>query len=109
MGLTKTDLYSEEQLMVAELARAMAHPARVAIIQFLMTKSTCITGDIVNEIGLAQATISQHLRVLKDVGLIRGTIEGTSVCYCINPGRWNECQKVLSLFLSGSAEANDCC
>ena len=90
MGVTRTDLYTDEQNRLAVAAKAFAHPARVAIIDYLLKTNACITGDLVEEIGLAQATISQHLRELKEIGLIQGTIEGASVSYCINPTRWDE-------------------
>src|SRR3546814_19171834 len=88
MGLTKSEIFSAEQNRLAQLLKALAHPARVAILQHLIKANTCICGDLVDELGLAQATISQHLKELKNVGLIQGTIEGVSVCYCINPETW---------------------
>lgn len=95
MGITKTDLFTTEQNELAVLAKAFAHPARIAILQYLLEANTCINGDLVNELGLAQATISQHLRELKNAEIIQGTIEGASMCYCINPEKW---QQVQSLF-----------
>ena len=88
MGITKSELFSDVQNDLALAAKAFAHPARIAIIQHLLKTNTCINSDLVQELGLAQATISQHLRELKEVGLIQGNIEGTRVCYCINPVRW---------------------
>jgi DNA-binding transcriptional ArsR family regulator len=93
MGVTRTDLYTAQQNEMALAAKALAHPARVAIIDCLLQANACITGDLVLEIGLAQATISQHLRELKEAGIIQGTIEGASVRYCINADRWNEISK----------------
>ena len=90
MGVTKTDLFSDVQNELALAAKAFAHPARVAIIQHLLKTNACINGDLVHELGLAQATISQHLKELKDIGIIQGTIEGSRVNYCINPLRWTE-------------------
>jgi len=90
MGVTKTDLFTEEQNKLALIAKAFAHPARVAIIQYLLKANACINSDLVVELGLAQATISQHLRELKDIGIIQGTIEGVSVNYCINSVIWAE-------------------
>lgn len=84
MGLTKIDLYTDEQVEIAAMAKVIGHPARVAILQHLLKVETCICGDIVDEIGLAQPTISQHLREMKNIGLIQGNIEGTKVCYCID-------------------------
>jgi predicted transcriptional regulator len=90
MGTTKTDLFTKKQNEMAAMAKAIAHPARIAILQQLARTNACICGDLVNELGLAQATISQHLKELKNVGLIQGTIDGVSVCYCINPKVWNQ-------------------
>lgn len=99
MGVTKTDLFTAEQNQLAQIAKAMAHPARIAIVQHLLKTNQCITGDLVLEIGLAQATISQHLRELKAIGIIQGSIEGTSVNYCINPVKWKEIKDLFnSLF-----------
>ncbi|MFT4568279.1 MAG: ArsR family transcriptional regulator [Saprospiraceae bacterium] len=85
MGLTKTDLYTDEQVELAAMAKVIGHPARVAILQHLLKVKTCICGEIVEEIGLAQPTISQHLKEMKNIGLIQGSIDGTKVCYCIDP------------------------
>lgn len=84
MGATKTEHFTYEQNKVALLTKALAHPARIAIIEYLMSVDTCICGDIVNELPLAQPTVSQHLKELKNAGLIKGTIEGNAICYCIN-------------------------
>lgn len=87
MGATKTDHFTEEQNDLAIIAKALGHPARIAIMEYLLKVDTCICGDIVNELPLAQPTVSQHLKELKNAGLIKGSIEGTSICYCINePG-----------------------
>jgi predicted transcriptional regulator len=96
MGVTKSDLFTEEQNDLANVAKAFAHPARIAIIQYLLKSNACINGHLVAELGLAQATISQHLRALKDIGIIQGTIEGVSVSYCINPKRWEEIKNLFS-------------
>lgn len=111
MGLSKKDLFTGGQNELAQAAKALAHPARIAIIEFLLKTDSCINGDLVEELGLAQATISQHLRELKEVGIIQGTIEGTRVCYCINPTRWREIhEKFNGIFnrFKGPA-SNDCC
>lgn len=84
MGLTKTDTYSDQTLDMAGIFKALGHPARLAILEFLARQTNCICGDIVSELPLAQASISRHLSELKEVGLIKGTISGTSVCYCLN-------------------------
>ncbi|KEO72159.1 ArsR/SmtB family transcription factor [Anditalea andensis] len=111
MGITKTDLFTTEQNELAKVAKVLAHPARVAILEYLIQANTCINGDLVGSLGLAQATISQHLRELKEVGIIQGTIEGVSVCYCIDPVRWEEIQNLFSgLFQRYSnSEGGDCC
>lgn len=84
MGATKTEHFTDEQNQIAAIAKALGHPARIAIIEYLLKVNACICGDIVNELPLAQATVSQHLKELKNAGLIKGNIEGTSICYCIN-------------------------
>ncbi|WP_080903500.1 helix-turn-helix transcriptional regulator [Parabacteroides sp. Marseille-P3160] len=84
MGATKTEHFTDSQNNIALIAKALGHPARVAIIDYLLKVNSCIGGDIVNELPLAQPTISQHLKELKNAGLIKGSIEGTSICYCID-------------------------
>lgn len=112
MGVTKTDLYTEKELELAKLAKAFSHPARIAIIQCLIKANACINGDLVQEIGLSQATISQHLRELKELGIIQGTIEGASVSYCINPVKWNETKKLFEelfqMYLGPKIDENCC-
>lgn len=108
MGVTKSDLFSPFQNEVASVARVLGHPARIAILQQLMKTKGCICGDLVSEIGLAQATISQHLKELKAIGIIKGQIEGTSVCYCIDQERWLEIKNQLNMMLD-SKEINNCC
>ena len=84
MGATKTDHFTDKQNEIAILAKALGHPARIAIIEYLLTVDDCICGDIVNELPLAQPTVSQHLKELKNSGLIKGSIEGNAICYCID-------------------------
>lgn len=84
MGVTKTEHFSEQQNKIATIAKALGHPARIAIIEYLLKVNTCICGDIVNELPLAQPTVSQHLKELKNAGIIKGNIEGNSICYCID-------------------------
>lgn len=110
MGLTKTEIFTDQQNEIALIAKAMGHPARVAILQHLFKINSCICGDLVDEIGLAQPTISQHLKELKQVGLIQGTIEGTSICYCINQDKWALIAQLFNSFLS-QKPCNDssCC
>ena len=110
MGVTKKDLFSTEENALAIAAKAFAHPARVAILNCLLKANTCINGDLVQELGLAQATISQHLRELKEIGLIQGTIEGVSVSYCINRPRWEEVQEIFNhMFDRYNDPAKECC
>ena len=111
MGVTKTNLFTEEQNNIALISKVFAHPARVAILQYLLKANTCINGDLVNELGLAQATISQHLREMKQIGIIQGTIEGVSVSYCINPEKWIEVKALFNkLFDQYNDPAfQDCC
>lgn len=109
MGLTKTEIFNEEQNRLAVMLKAMAHPARIAILQQIIKANACICGDLVEELGLAQATISQHLKELKTAGIIQGTIEGVSVCYCINPPVWKELQQQLSGFFSTYELKTNCC
>ncbi|UIR56836.1 metalloregulator ArsR/SmtB family transcription factor [Sphingobacterium sp. SRCM116780] len=84
MGVTKTDHFTEQQNQIAMITKALGHPARIAIIEYLLKVNACICSDIVEELPLAQSTISQHLKELKNAGLIKGNIEGTSICYCID-------------------------
>jgi DNA-binding transcriptional ArsR family regulator len=83
MGASKSEHFSDDQNQIASLAKALAHPARIAIIEYLLKVDSCICGDIVNELPLSQPTVSQHLRELKSAGLIKGNIEGNAICYCI--------------------------
>lgn len=110
MGVSKTELFTAHQNRIAQMAKALAHPARIAILQHLIQIDTCVCGDLVNEIGLAQATISQHLKELKKAGLIKGTVEGTSVCYCIDEENWTEMKVLLSAFLQQDiSTTSECC
>ena len=109
MGLTKSEIFTDEQNQLSTLLKAMAHPARIAILQQIITVKACICGDLVGELGLAQATISQHLKELKNAGIIQGTIEGVTVCYCINPKTWKLMQEQLGGFLSSFKGQNTCC
>ncbi|MBK6341884.1 MAG: winged helix-turn-helix transcriptional regulator [Flavobacteriales bacterium] len=107
MGLIKADLFTDEQNRVAALAKVLGHPARIAILQYLVKQGSCVNGSLVEELGLAQATISQHLWELKNAGLIKGTVEGTSVCYCIDPKGWNTLRKGLNKLLTSVSD--NCC
>jgi Predicted transcriptional regulators len=109
MGVTRTEIFTDEQNRLAVLLKALAHPARIAILQHIMAAKTCICGDLVEELGLAQATISQHLKELKNAGLIQGTIEGVSVCYCIHPGNWQQLKEQVSVLLNAYQDTDSCC
>ena len=110
MGITKSEKFSEEQNQIANIAKAFAHPARVAILQQLFKMNACICGDLVTEIGLAQPTISQHLKELKNLGLIKGNVEGNSVCYCINEEVWRTSKAIFTAFLDQDSNAkSQCC
>ena len=108
MGLTKSEIFTEKQNKLAGMMKALAHPARVAIIQQLIKTNTCVCGGLVDELGLAQPTISQHLKELKNAGLIQGTIEGTSVCYCIDPKTWALYQKELGALFAAYKGGVNC-
>lgn len=110
MGLTKTEIFTEEQNRLAVLFKVLGHPARIAILQHIINQKSCICNDLVDELGLAQATISQHLKELKNVGIIRGTIEGKSVCYCIEEKVWNDIQnKFVGFFNQNIINESECC
>ena len=110
MGITKSEIFSEEQNKIASMAKVLGHPARISILQHLFKSDSCICGDLVDKIGLAQPTISQHLKELKNAGLIKGNVEGTSVCYCINRDNWNTMKKLLISFLDNDiSTASECC
>lgn len=100
MGTTKSQIFTKNQNDIAEIAKVLGHPARIAIIEHIGKINGCICNDLVDEIGLAQATISQHLKELKNIGIITGTISGKKVCYCIDQKRWIEIQQHLNIFLS---------
>jgi predicted transcriptional regulator len=109
MGTTKSEIFTNDQNTIAAFAKVLGHPARIAILQHLLKTNACVCGDLVGEIGLAQATISQHLKALKAVDLIQGTIEGTSVCYCINPEKWKQIEVIFSTLFSKLKDAPNCC
>ncbi|MBO6516001.1 MAG: winged helix-turn-helix transcriptional regulator [Bacteroidia bacterium] len=109
MGVTRTDLFTSEQNELARVARVFGHPARIAIIQHLLQANACINSDLVHELGLAQATISQHLRELKDLGIIKGTIEGSSISYCIDADCWKRVEATFQHLFSQFKNPNDQC
>lgn len=109
MGVTKTTAFSAEQNEMAAWAKALAHPARIAILEHLLRINSCVCGDLVGAIDLAQPTISQHLKELKNAGFIQGTVEGTRVCYCIDPLRWKEVSQQLNNFFARLPITNETC
>ena len=109
MGITKTDLFTPQQNQLAQWAKVLGHPARIAILQYILKQNTCVCGSLVDEIGLAQATISQHLRELKEAGLITGTVEGTSVCYCIDAKTWTKVHVAFGKLFAAYKPIDTCC
>ncbi|WP_340159001.1 metalloregulator ArsR/SmtB family transcription factor [uncultured Maribacter sp.] len=107
MGLTKTQIFNAEQNDLAIIFKVLSNPARIAILQYISRQDACICNDIVDEIGLAQPTISQHLKELKSIDLIRGEIEGQKVCYCINLQKWTAIQDLLNSFFNTTK--SNCC
>lgn len=110
MGLAKTEEFTVKDNRIAQYAKALAHPARVAILRLLIQKKACICGDIVDELPLSQSTVSQHLKELKTAGLIKGDIEGARVCYCIDEREWENARKYLNeLFELYVKNGGNCC
>ena len=109
MGTTKSDKFSHQQNSLAQITKALGHPARIAIIQYLIKAQSCICGDIVDELPLSQSTVSQHLKELKASGLIKGTVEGPSVCYCINSEVWNRAKEELAGLFDLFNSNKNCC
>src|SRR5687767_11393083 len=108
MGLTKSEEFSLKENKLARQAKALAHPARIAILKILSGKSTCQCGDIVEELPLSQSTVSQHLKELKEAGLIKGEIEGAKVCYCIDEKEWRTAQASINQLFE-NFKGNNCC
>ncbi|MEO6550266.1 MAG: metalloregulator ArsR/SmtB family transcription factor [Ferruginibacter sp.] len=110
MGATKTEHFTGKQNAIATLTKALGHPARIAIIEYLISVDTCICGDIVNELPLAQPTVSQHLKELKNAGLIKGEIEGNSICYCIDEKAISKLQDYFgNIAIKLEKKKIDCC
>lgn len=108
MGQAKTEEFTAKDNKLAKYAKALAHPARIAILQLLIKRQSCICGDVVEELPLSQSTVSQHLKELKEAGLIKGQTEGAKVCYCIDETEWENAKNYLqSLFKS--FKGNNCC
>ena len=108
MGLTKTEEFTKMQNDLALMAKALGHPARIAILQFLIRQKSCVCGDIVDELPLSQSTVSQHLKELKKAGIIKGEIDGPTVCYCIDEKQWNRIKSALGNLFE-SYKGQNCC
>lgn len=109
MGITKSELFSDKKNRLAAMFKVLGHPARLAILQYIINQKACICSDLVDELGLAQATISQHLKELKTIGLLQGTVEGKSVCYCIDERVWKEFETEFAAFFGQSTHIDKCC
>ena len=109
MGVTKSEIHKDEYNKLANLFKVLGHPARIAILQHIIDEKTCICNDLVEELGLAQATISQHLKELKKMDILQGSIEGKSICYCINEEKWKEVKKEIGEFLDQDIKKKQCC
>jgi DNA-binding transcriptional ArsR family regulator len=109
MGATKSLEFSARENKLAKYAKALAHPARIAILTLLANKQTCQCGDIVEELPLSQSTVSQHLKELKEAGLIKGEIEGARVCYCIDEHEWKAAQKGINQLFDSFKDRRNCC
>ncbi|MEZ5003410.1 MAG: metalloregulator ArsR/SmtB family transcription factor [Chitinophagales bacterium] len=108
MGASKSDLFNTRHNAMASVAKALAHPARIAILEVIAKKQGCICNDIVDELPLAQPTISQHLKELKKVGIIKGNIEGAGICYCIDTQRMQEIKDFMSEFFHNTINTSCC-
>lgn len=109
MGATKSYEFTAKENRLAKYAKALAHPARIAILKLLATKRTCICGDIVDELPLSQSTVSQHLKELKEAGLIKGEIEGVRICYCIDEKEWNVARVYIDQLFELYKRDGECC
>lgn len=109
MASPKTSLFPPHTTQIARWAKALGHPARIAILQILLERKSCICGALVEELPLSQATVSQHLKALKEAGIVQGTIEGPTICYCIDPATWGEMRKALGALLVEDPFGSNCC
>jgi ArsR family transcriptional regulator len=109
VGTAKTEEFTVKDNKIAQYAKALAHPARVAILQLLIKKQACICGDIVDEIPLSQSTVSQHLKELREAGLIKGDIDGKKICYCINEVEWEVAKGYMENFFKPVITKDKCC
>lgn len=109
MGATKTEHFTDHQNSIAKMTKALGHPARIAILEYLMKVDDCICGDIVNELPLAQPTVSQHLKELKNAGLIKGNVEGNAICYCIDEKAIQHLQDYFKSISLNLDKKTNCC
>ncbi|WP_447640328.1 MULTISPECIES: ArsR/SmtB family transcription factor [Chitinophagaceae] len=109
MGVTKSNIFSDEQNQLASFFKVLGHPARIAILQHIIDQKACICNDLVDELGLAQATISQHLKELKSIGILQGNIEGKSICYCIEEHVWKQLKNEFAAFFQQNVKTKKCC
>ncbi len=109
MGATKAEEFSVKDNRLSKYAKALSHPARVAILKLLVKQNSCICGDIVEELPLSQSTVSQHLKELKEAGLIKGEIDGVKICYCIDEAEWKKARQVLDELFGSYQPLNSCC
>lgn len=109
MGATKSYEFGSKENKLAKYAKALAHPARVAILKYLATRNSCQCGDIVEELPLSQSTVSQHLKELKNAGLIKGETEGPRICYCINEKEWKTAQVWINGLFDSYNGGSNCC
>ena len=109
MGATKTEEFTIKQNKIARYTKALAHPARIAILELLIKKQSCICGDIVDDLPLSQSTVSQHLKELKEAGLIKGDVDGAKVCYCIDEKEWDTAKNYMNTLFESYSAKNKCC
>lgn len=109
MGISKIEEFTVKDNIIAKYAKALSHPARVAILQLLLKKQACVCGDIVGELPLSQSTVSQHLKELKESGLIKGDVEGVKVCYCIDEKEWEKAQQYFDTIFKSYQKGKTCC
>ena len=109
LGVTKAEEFSVKDNRLAKYAKALSHPARIAILKLLIQKQACICGDIVEELPLSQSTVSQHLKELKSAGLIKGDIDGAKVCYCIDEKEWKAAKNYLNELFENYKGTGNCC
>lgn len=109
MAITKAQLFGKKQISIATFAKALGHPARIAILEILARQDTCICGDISDQLPLAQSTVSQHLKALKDAGIIKGEIDGVRTCYCLDEENLVEFRAILETFLTNLTKSNSTC